>query len=71
MRIVVTTTLWFLAAWVSFDVAFFVLGWPRQATPLAATLVGLAVASSLTNGGRISTALKVRGRSSRADSREI
>jgi len=48
MRVVLTTALWFLAAWVCADITAFAIGLSRGATPLIAVLVGVAVAGWLT-----------------------
>lgn len=69
MRIIVTASLWFLAAWVSFDITCFVLGVPRQATPMFATLVGVAVASWLTRGRRATAPPAIRAHSPKAAAR--
>jgi hypothetical protein len=47
MRIFFTASLWFLATWVMFEIACFALGTPRDATPFAATSVGIVAGGLL------------------------
>jgi hypothetical protein len=63
MRIIVTAALWFLTAWVCGDITCFVLGVSREATPVFATLVGVAVASWLTRGRRATASQAIRAHS--------
>jgi hypothetical protein len=69
MRTFITASLWFLAAWVCFDITCFVLGVPRQATPLFATLVGVVVATWLTRGRRATASPTIRAHSPKVAAR--
>ena len=69
MRIIVTASLWFLAAWVCCDITCFVLGVPREATPVFATLVAVVIASWLTRGRRATASSAIRAHSPKVAAR--
>lgn len=54
-----TASLWFLAAWVVYDMSAYALGLPRQITPMVALAVAIVVSRTLTSYGP-STATKAR-----------
>ena len=49
MKLLATASLWFLAAWVAYDMSAFALGLPRQITPLIALAVAIVVSRILTS----------------------
>jgi hypothetical protein len=59
MKLVATAALWFLAAWVAYDMSAFGLGLPRQLTPLIALAVAIVVSRTLPSYGS-TTATKAR-----------
>jgi hypothetical protein len=51
MKLLATASLWFLAAWVVYDMSAYALGLPRQITPLIALAAAVAVGKALSSDG--------------------
>jgi hypothetical protein len=55
-----TASLWFVAAWVVYDMSAYALGLPRQITPLIALAAAVAVYRALTSdASRAATMLRL------------
>ena len=60
MKRLATASLWFLAAWVVYDMSAYALGLPRQITPMIALAAAVAVYKALTSdGSRAATMLRL------------
>jgi hypothetical protein len=61
MKIFAIAIAWFFASWFLYDVSAFVVGMPRQATPIVALAIAITVALALrgTSFARSSTRLGV------------